>query len=216
MDLKARLETHTLRSLKYEVAQVKKQLNYSKLKKDELIKLMLKHKDLFGRITAVPEGFKHVFEKGKRFLEPTKKKEQEDKVKGFFQDLDRKSSEATANIRGRVRAERNEKARVRIFNEAIKVLKDGTKKQKDAVIDFFNTTANNDLFEALEFDSKYIKDGIFVKGVLTKPLKLREALLTADRNGKGALSRDVYLDLEIPQKKEKVKKPEPKKVIKKK
>ena len=195
MDLKARLETHTARSLRYEIAQVKKKFNYSKLKKDELIKLMLKNKDLFSRVLAVPPGTKFIFKNGQRLATDTKKKRQEDEVKGFFQDLDIASKRGTANIKRRVRKEENEKRRQRIFKEAISVLKDGTKKQKDAVIDFFNTTANDDLFEALEFDSKYIKDGNFIKGVLTKPLKLREALLTAD---KGALSRNIYLELEIP------------------
>ena len=202
MDLKERLETHTLRSLKYEVAQVKRQLNYSKLKKDELIKLMIKNKDLFSRVKAVPNGFKHIFEKGKRFLEPTKKKEQEDKVKDFFQDFDLKVSKATSNIKSRVGKEEDEKRRQQIFKEAISVLKDGTKKQKDAVINYFNRSdgGNDELFEALENDRKYIKDGNFVSGVLTKPLQLRQALLTADRGGKGPLSRDIYLDLEIPKK----------------
>ncbi len=205
MDLKTKLETHTARSLKYEIAQVKKQFNYSKLNKEELIKLMLKNKDLFSRITAVPAGYKHIFEKGKRFLEPTKKKAQEDQVKGFLQDLDMKSRKGTANIKGRISSEENKKKAEKNYKDAISALKEGTKKQKDAVIDFFNsnTGGNEELKEALEFDRKFVKsNGNFVEGVLTKPLKLREAIMVAI---KGSLSKEDFLDLEIPEEPKKYK-----------
>jgi len=50
MDLRTRLESHDVKTLKSEVRKVKAGFNYGRLKKAELVELMLKNKDKFNHI----------------------------------------------------------------------------------------------------------------------------------------------------------------------
>ena len=61
MDLKSRLESHPVSRLKKEISKKAKEVNlkgYSKMKKDEVIAFMLKHKEKFNYIKARELGKK--------------------------------------------------------------------------------------------------------------------------------------------------------------
>ena len=80
MDLRTRLESHTVKSLKAEIKKVKTSFNYGKLKKDELIDLMLKNKDKFNHIqhadTKKPAPKKEEPKKVKKIIKKSEPKEE--------------------------------------------------------------------------------------------------------------------------------------------
>ena len=107
MDLRTRLESHDVKTLKSEVRKVKAGFNYGRLKKAELIELMLKNKDKFNHIKMAEKKErkkpvrkepvkkrvkikrKNNYEKLLKLLASKGEKEKKDEaLKDFYSDVD--------------------------------------------------------------------------------------------------------------------------------
>ena len=94
MDLRTRLESHTVKSLKAEIRKVKATFNYGKLKRAELIDLMVKNKDKFNHIqhadSKKPEPKKEEPKKVKKIIkkpEPKKAEPKKEDTEHLIEDL---------------------------------------------------------------------------------------------------------------------------------
>jgi len=177
------LNSHTITTLKKEISKTNIK-GYSKMKKAEIISLIMKY----------PERFKHIRVAVKK-LKITKKELLASDTYNFLENIETEGRSQKGKLETIDEKETNKKKSIKNFNKAIKLLKDGTRTQKNKIIDFANETINDNLFDALEGNRKYIQaNGNFVKDVLIKPLKLRELLLEAKK--KSNIVRD-FVDLDI-------------------
>tara|TARA_R110002051_G_scaffold288166_1_gene350908 strand:- start:210 stop:929 length:720 start_codon:yes stop_codon:yes gene_type:complete len=127
--LKSILESHTVTSLKAEIRKVKKTFNYSKLKRAELIELMLKHPTDFNHIKTAEQK-----ERKKPTPKPTPKpppepEQQAQKASGSARRIKAKDTIASQKASGsarRIKAKDTEAGKEKAEREASKA-----KEEKD-------------------------------------------------------------------------------------
>ena len=155
MDLRTRLESHTVKSLKAEIRKVKATFNYGKLKRAELIDLMVKNKDKFN----------HIQHADSKKTEPKKaepKKAEPKKVKKIIKKPEPKKAEPKKAEPKKVKKLNNYEKLIILFES-----EGNEKEKKEAVKDLY---ADGDVVDELQFifenNPRFIVESGSRKGLL--------------------------------------------------